>query len=248
MRTGHVFLSHTSDMAQFPQGRSFVQAALEAVARAHMVAVDMRYFAAQDGRRADYCRERVRECDVFVAVMGFRYGSLVPGESLSYTDLEFQTATQAGLPRLVFLLEETACLPGAADVDPGPVTGFRDRLRNAGLAADLRALGFFKEALDSNRETYDRFKEQFGPDTERALAAAHNLACSLRLVGDYFAARELDSETLDRQQRVLPPNHPHTLLSAASLALNMRAVGTFRDSVDLLRETWKQYREVLGAR
>jgi hypothetical protein len=33
MRTGQVFVSHTSDMAQFPGGRSFVQGALDAVGR-----------------------------------------------------------------------------------------------------------------------------------------------------------------------------------------------------------------------
>ena len=36
-----------------------------------------------------------------------------------------------------------------------------------GLAADLRALGEFQEALVSDRETYERFKEQFGEDYQR---------------------------------------------------------------------------------
>jgi hypothetical protein len=135
MRTGQVFLSHTSDMAQFPVDRPFVQAALDAVGRAGMAPVDMRYFAARDGRPSDYCRQRVRECEIFVAVVGFRYGSLVPGETVSYTELEFQAATVVGLPRLVFLLEETACLPGMADADRSPVAGFRERLRDAGLVA-----------------------------------------------------------------------------------------------------------------
>jgi hypothetical protein len=133
MRTGQVFVSHTSDMAQFPGARPFVQAALDAVGRAGMASVDMRYFAARDGRPTDYCRQRVRECEIFVAVVGFRYGSLVPGEAVSYTELEFQAATVAGLPRLVFLLEEAGCLPGMADADRRSVTEFRERLRDAGL-------------------------------------------------------------------------------------------------------------------
>jgi hypothetical protein len=133
MRTGQVFVSHTSDMAQFPEARPFVQAALDAVGRAGMAPVDMRYFAARDGRPADYCRRRVRECEIFVAVVGFRYGSLVSGEAVSYTELEFQAASDAGVPRLVFLLEETACLPGMADPDQRRIAQFRERLRNAGL-------------------------------------------------------------------------------------------------------------------
>src|SRR5713226_2759232 len=112
MQTGQVFVSHTSDMAQFPEDRSFVQAALDAVSRAGMAPVDMRYFAAREGKPADYCRTRVRECEVYVAVVGFRYGSIVPGEAVSYTELEFGEASTAGVPRLVFLLDGAAGLPG----------------------------------------------------------------------------------------------------------------------------------------
>src|SRR5487761_455819 len=119
--------------AQVPEGRSFIQAALDAVGRARMAPVDMRYFAARDGRPADYCRQRVRECEIYVAVVGFRYGSFVAGEAVSYTELEFLTATEAGLPRLIFLLEEAACPPGLGDSDRDAVTGFRQRLAEAGL-------------------------------------------------------------------------------------------------------------------
>ena len=129
-----MFVSHTSDMAQLPEGRSFVQAALDAVGRAGMAPVDMRYFAARDATPADYCRAQVAGCEIYVAVVGFRYGSLVPGDAVSYTEMEFQAACDAGVPRLVFLLEEAACPPGAADADRSLVEGFRRRLRDgAGL-------------------------------------------------------------------------------------------------------------------
>jgi len=70
-------------MSRSPENRSFTQAALDAVVRAGMTPVDMRYFAARDGAPADYCRARVRECQIYVAVIGFRYGSIVPGETMS---------------------------------------------------------------------------------------------------------------------------------------------------------------------
>lgn len=121
-------------MASLPAPRSFVQAALDALGRAGMAPVDMRYFAARDETPADYCRRRVRECDVYIAIVGFRYGSLVPGESVSYTELEFDTAGSAGIPRLVFLLGDTAD-PGysRADTDRLAVDAFRQGLRDAGL-------------------------------------------------------------------------------------------------------------------
>src|SRR5262249_59648474 len=83
---------------------------------------------------ADYCQQRVRDSDIFVAVVGFRYGSLVAGETVSYTELEFTEATNAGLPRLVFLLDESADVPaGLVDADRTAVDRFRQRLREAGL-------------------------------------------------------------------------------------------------------------------
>jgi Domain of unknown function (DUF4062) len=132
VRPSRVFVSHTSDLDGFPAGRTYVQAVLDAVTRAGMAAVDMRYFAAREGQPADYCQRRVRECDIYVAVVGFRYGSLVPEDAVSYTELEFAEAGAAGLPRLVFLLDETADAP-PSDTDRTAVAAFRTRLKDAGL-------------------------------------------------------------------------------------------------------------------
>src|SRR5262249_43866940 len=119
---------------RFPAGRSFVQAAINAVVRAGLALVDMRYFAAREGQPADYCQQRVRESDIYLAVVGFRYGSLVPGETVSYTELEFTEATAAGLPRLGFLLGDTADVPAElVDADRTAVDRFRQRLSEAGL-------------------------------------------------------------------------------------------------------------------
>jgi hypothetical protein len=98
-----------------------------------MVAVDMGYFAAQDVRPAEYCRQRVRDCDIYVAIVGFRYGSMVPDAEVSYTELEFIEATATDKLRLVFLLDEPASTGVEADADRSMVEGFRQRLRNAGL-------------------------------------------------------------------------------------------------------------------
>jgi len=134
MTTSQVFVSRTSDMARCPSGRSFVQAVLDAVNRAGLAAVDMGYFAARDGQPADYCRQRVRDCEIYLAVVGFRYGSLVPGKGVSYTELEFLEATNAGRPRLVFLLDGSIELPAdLVDPDRTAVEGFRRQLQDAGL-------------------------------------------------------------------------------------------------------------------
>ena len=156
--TRQVFVSHTSDMELFPAGRSFVQAVLDGIGRAGLAAVDMRHFAAREGAPVEYCRQRVRECEFYVAVIGFRYGSLVPGTELSYTEAEFQEASAAGKLRLVFLLHQDTQVPeGSADADRSTVERFRARLDQAGL---IRAT--FTTAADLELEVLHALTEAAG--------------------------------------------------------------------------------------
>jgi Domain of unknown function (DUF4062) len=135
-----VFLSHTSELREFPRGASYVAAAERAVSAAGHVIVDMANFPAADLPAAQLCAGRVRGCDVYVGVLGTRYGSPVRDmPQVSYTELEFDTATEARLPRLVFLLDTGADdvrIPLSMLIDRefgDRQDAFRGRVRDSGL-------------------------------------------------------------------------------------------------------------------
>src|SRR5215831_3465396 len=135
-----VFISHTSELRNFPAGKSYVAEVEQAIAAAGHVPVDMAGFAAADQTPAQLCADLVRGCDIYLGVLGTRYGSPVRDRpKVSYTELEFDTATEAGLDRLVFLLDEGAAdvgIPVSALIDlefGARQDAFRRRVHDSGL-------------------------------------------------------------------------------------------------------------------
>jgi hypothetical protein len=108
-----VFVSHTSELREYPRERSYVAAAEQAISAAGHVIVNMADSRAETALPVEMDIDQLRSCDVYVGLLGTRYGSLVPGRpEISYTELEFNTAAEIGIPRLVFLLDVDAAVVG----------------------------------------------------------------------------------------------------------------------------------------
>jgi Domain of unknown function (DUF4062) len=102
-----VFLSATSeDLAEY---REAVHRAIDGLPSFQLVR--MEDFGGRDANAKDLCRRLVRKSDLFVGLIGHYYGSCPPNDPISFTELEYRTAIEANLPRLMFVAPEDFAIP-----------------------------------------------------------------------------------------------------------------------------------------
>ena len=74
----------------------------------------MEDFPAQDAPPLDVALAALDDCDVYVGIIGTRYGSSPPGQATSYTELEYDRASAQGLYRII-LISGAEPQPGEED-------------------------------------------------------------------------------------------------------------------------------------
>jgi WD40 repeat protein len=135
-----VFLSRTSEFERLVTSRSYVDEAKTACNAARFNYTDMTDWTASSLPPAEECRRTVLASDVYVGIIGFDHGSPVTDEpELSYTELEYETARQAGRPRLLFLLADEDEPKALDETELGARQArFRARLRERETVAFFR--------------------------------------------------------------------------------------------------------------
>lgn len=73
--------------------------------------VRMEDFGARTRQIHAFDAEAVRECDLFVGILGHCYGTIPRGHKKSYTEQEYDTAVALNLPRLMFIAPDDFPLP-----------------------------------------------------------------------------------------------------------------------------------------
>lgn len=56
--------------------------------------VGMEYFGSDDRTPIEVCLDRVRQCSIYVGIIGLQYGSFVPGTTMSFTEHEYEEASK----------------------------------------------------------------------------------------------------------------------------------------------------------
>jgi hypothetical protein len=83
---------------------------IKALMKADYIPSSMEFFGATHSTSWDKIKEEIDNSDIFVLLIGSRYGSSTPGERISYTQKEYEYAMSKGdniLPTLVFIQTDT---------------------------------------------------------------------------------------------------------------------------------------------
>jgi len=122
-------------------------AAYRALRQLRYDSVAMEDYVATDARPVDKCLDDVAASDIYICIVAWRYGYVPPDDNpnrLSVTEMEYRAAKSAGVPRLVFLLSESAPWPVAqTDMKTGEnesgkrIEGFRAELKRGLLISEF---------------------------------------------------------------------------------------------------------------
>ncbi|HPQ45435.1 MAG TPA: DUF4062 domain-containing protein [Syntrophales bacterium] len=75
----------------------------EALRHFYFQHVNMEYFGADPRKPIKKCLEEVQTSDVFVGIIGHRYGNILEDTGKSYTQMEYEEAVRIGLPCLIYM-------------------------------------------------------------------------------------------------------------------------------------------------
>ena len=84
------------------------QAAVSAILKAGHIPAGMELFTSGDKSQMDTIKRWIDESDVYMLILGGRYGSLEPSSGVSYTELEYDYAVEQGKPYFAVVINEKA--------------------------------------------------------------------------------------------------------------------------------------------
>lgn len=141
-----VFVSSTS--RDMKEQRAALRDVIEGLG---MTYVGMEDFVPDEITPAEYIREQVDSCDLYIGIIGKRYGHVEPGSGMSMTEIEYHQAVAGGKPLRIFVMSDEAEVPDDfADSDPNLVAkleAFKDRVLATHTCKFFTGLDDLREAV-----------------------------------------------------------------------------------------------------
>lgn len=141
------------------------RAAIDAVLKLEQIPVGMEAFRGDDSQQKEIIQRWLEEVDIYILILGARYGTIDKETNISYTEWEYNLAEKLKIPRLVFILDDTYIRAKPYDYKDIEVAlpqykAFKERLEQryvhkvSNLDELTSAIGFNLEyVIDKNRDS-----------------------------------------------------------------------------------------------
>lgn len=157
----HIFISST--FGDLTEQR---KQAIEVVVQNGHIPIALEQFSASNATDLEVITRTIEDSQIYILILGHRYGSLVPDQDISFTELEYNLAVEHGLLILPFVLR------------PERIAELRSQL-NRNNAADMRELE--NEArLTKFHARIRHFRQLWDPSDQFKFLVQHSLTYNLR--------------------------------------------------------------------
>lgn len=202
LRKLQVFVSSTYEDLKHER-----QSAVMAILKANHIPAGMELFSAGDKSQMDVIKRWIDESDIYLLILGGRYGSIEPKSEKSYIELEYDYAIEKKKPFFACVIDEAKLKNykmGSEYIEqnhPEKLTAFRkkvlSRMSKLWLSADQIQLGIMEALSEFSRredlkgwirepEDYSSIKEMIRLSSENAQLRQRNEECNGREATDRF--------------------------------------------------------------
>ena len=190
------------------------------------IPLGMEYFVSSPDSPIDVCLATVRRSQLYIVIVGMRYGSIEEGSGKSFTELEYDEAVKNKIPVLAFIIDEEQCaiLPMFVDVGEKAekLKQFKAKLNSSYLVSRFASIDNLKQLVEKSvQQAVDKISAD---KAEKNAAQSNEVA-----LADYIAGAKLF-----RRFALLPQRY-----SGREVVLRIRMDGQFG--------TWKMRDEFFTA-
>lgn len=194
----------SSAVLDLPEHRA---AAIDACLQVGIEPLVFETFSADESDPLLRCIKLLDQADIYIGIIGFRYGFVPPGQNKSLTEIEYERAAARVIPRLLFIMSDDHPVR-AADVETGPgaekLSQFKAVVRREVIVTEFRSPDALKAAVVTGLVNVLRDESRSSePATALLLLPFEGEYQDLRL----FLSRELSEEGVRviRLDHMLPP-------------------------------------------
>lgn len=149
-RKYQIFISST-----FTDLKEERRAAMDTVLCAEHIPVGMESFRGDDKKQTSIIENWLKQIDIYILILGVRYGDIDKETGISYTEWEYNIAEEMGIPRLVILLDDSYIRSKNYDFEIPEVNNpqyiaFKQRLKNEHYVHFVSNIDQLKLKIQSN--------------------------------------------------------------------------------------------------